>query len=462
MTVIHNAPSADEERELRHLLEEHLDREDWDGVRQAVEAFEVPEIADALHELDHPSRRAAFRALPVRLAAELLSHFSPDRSHRLLEHLEQKQRREVLMHLAPDDRARLFDELPGEKSDELLGLLDLDELEQTQTLLEYPEDSIGRLMTPDCIVLRPGWTVQKALDRVRQQGQDAEVISILFVIDHDDRLVDTISLRKLILADRDSLVEQHLDRRFVALSPTDDRERGVDALSRYDLVAIPVVDDDGAFLGIVTIDDILDVAEQEATEDFHKHGAMTPLERSYSDTSIFSLFKSRVGWLLILVFVNLISAGVIAYFEDTLESIIALAFFIPLLIDSGGNTGAQSATLMVRAIATGDVRLNQWFRAFIKELGVGLTLGVSMGIASAFLGFFRGDFWIGLIVGISMVGIVFVANLVGTLLPFILTRLKIDPAVASSPLITTIADATGLMIYFGTATLFLQAGFIVP
>ena len=462
MTVVHSDSADNEEQELRELLEEKLAEQDWESIRHAVELFPTAEVADALEQLDRPQRRAAFVNLPVKLAAELLSFFSPERARRLLEHLEETQRRDVLMHIAPDDRTQLLEELPSEETDELLTLLDDDEQRLALSLLDYPEETVGRLMTPDCITLRPGWTVEKALDRVRDRGPGSEIISILFITDHDGRLVDTINLRKLILADPDSLVEEHLDRRFIALSPTDDRELAVDALARYDVVALPVVDDAGEFLGIVTVDDMLDVAEQEATEDFHKHGAMTPLERNYSDSSIFTLFKSRVGWLLILVFVNLISAGVIAYFEDTLESIIALAFFIPLLIDSGGNTGAQSATLMVRAIATGDVKLNQWFRAFSKELAVGLTLGISMGVASAFLGFFRGDFYIGLIVGISMVGIVFVANLVGTLLPFILTKLKVDPAVASSPLITTIADATGLMIYFGTATLFLQAGIIVP
>ena len=452
--------SRDGESELRELIGEHLENEDWESIRKALSGLPSPHVADTLKALNRPNRRATFAALPRRLAADILSHFSPERAQHLLEHLDENHRREILDHLEPEDRVELLEDLPEEMGRELLGLLDETEQQETRGFLEYPEQSVGRLTTPRCITIRPGWTVQKALDHVRQEGEDSEIISILYVVDSDRKLIDTVRLRTLILAERDELVELSMDRKYESLSPYDDREVAVDALARYDIVALPVVDEAGIFLGIVTVDDILDVAEEEATEDFHKYGAVQPLERTYSGSTPWNLYRSRIGWLLVLILVNLMSSGVIAFFESTLEQVIVLAFFIPLLIGSGGNTGAQAATLMVRAIATDDLKLNQWLTALLKELGIGLILGLTMGLAASLLGFTYGGVGIGMIVGLSMMGIVIVANTLGTILPFVLTRLGIDPAVASSPLITTIADVTGLLVYFSIATVFLEAGLV--
>jgi magnesium transporter len=246
-----------------------------------------------------------------------------------------------------------------------------------------------------------------------------------------------------------------MDESFLAIIANEDREEAVGLMQKYDKTALPVVDTDGVLLGIVTVDDVLDVAEEEATEDFHKTAAVNPLQRSYRETSIFSLFKARINWLIILVFVSLMSSGVIAAFENVLESAIALAFFIPLLIGSAGNAGAQAATLMVRALAVDDIKLNQWIQTIGKETAVGVSLGGMMGLACWGLGYYIGGTHIGIIVGLTMIAIILVANLVGTLLPFLLTWADIDPAIASSPLIATIMDATGLFIYFGIATLVL-------
>lgn len=460
MTTFQSSPNLEDERSLRQILEEHLEDEDWDGIKKAVSELPAPDVADALGELDREDRHTTFRALPRRLGAKVLSFFSPDRVHRLLEALDDHERREVLRHIEPDDRTQLLETLPEEASSEVMQWLDEESGREARELLEYPAESVGRLMTTNSLVLRPGWTVKEALDHVRSHSKESEIVSLLFVVDHQGELVDTVNLRTLIMADRETLVEQHVDRSYVALSPYDDREQALQALQDYDSVALPVVDEKGVFRGLVTADDVMDVAQEEFTEDFQQYGAVQPLERSYSASSLPRLFKSRIGWLLILIFVNLISSGVIAYFEDTLAEMIALAFFIPLLIGSGGNTGAQAATLMVRAIATGNVPLSDWFKAFYKEIGVGLALATTMGFASIFLGLFRGDWTLGFIVGLSMAGIVMIANILGTLLPFLLTRLGIDPAVASSPLITTIVDAVGLFIYFGIATLFLASGYV--
>lgn len=446
--------------EIRTKLEESIRKKDWEGIREAVYGVPTPEVADAFLELDKNDRALAYHAFPRELQAEIFAFMDIDRANRLLENFTDEDTRELLANLKPDDRTQLLEELPGQVTQRLLNLLSPEDLREARHLLGYPEESVGRLMTPDYVAIRPHWTIRESLDHIRKKGVDSEIISIVYVTTGDWKLIDALPLRRLILADLEDTVESLMDKSFVSLSAFDDREEAVRALARYDKVALPVVDSGGVLLGIVTVDDVLDVAEEEATEDFHKGAAISPLDRSYTETPIFILFQKRIGWLLILIFVNLISSGVIASFEDTLEAVIALAFFIPLLIDSGGNTGAQAATVMVRALATGDIKLSEWFVTVVKEMWVGLSLGVAMGVASTFLGFFRGSWALGLVVGMSMAAIVLVANLVGTLLPFLLTKFKIDPAVASSPLITTIADATGLMIYFGIATAFLSMGWL--
>ncbi len=274
---------------------------------------------------------------------------------------------------------------------------------------------------------------------------------MIYVTDHSWRLLDSLELRRFILADPGITVKDIMDYRFTAISPFADREEAVRLIQMYDLVAIPVIDSAGVLLGIVTVDDILDIAEEEVTEDFQKTAAVGPLKTSYAYASFWTLYSKRILWLMILILVNLVSSSIIANFEATLASTIALAFFIPLLIDSGGNAGAQSATLMVRAIATGDVKMTRWMATFLKEILVGISLGITMGLASSLLGLFRGGLEIGLVVGISMTAIVLVANLIGAMVPFVLTWFKLDPAVASSPLITTIVDAVGLLIYFTIA-----------
>ena len=459
MKDLETPPQFDLE-EIRASIEAPIREKNWEGVRQAVVGLPVAEIADVFVALEKNDRALAFHAFPRPLAAEIFSHLDIEQANRLLENLTDEDTRQLLANLKPDDRTQLLEELPGRVTQRLLNLLSPEDLKEARHLLGYPEESVGRLMTPDYVALRPEWTIRRSLDHLRKMGKDSEIISIIYVTTADWKLIDALPLRRLILANLDDTVASLMDESFVSLSAFDDRELAVRALARYDVIALPVVDSGGVLLGIVTVDDVLDVAEEEATEDFHKGAAVAPLDRSYTETAISILVQKRIGWLLILILVNLISSGVIAAFEDTLNTIIALAFFIPLLIGSGGNTGAQSATIMVRALATGDIKLHEWFRTVVKEASVGMILGLIMGFASTFLGLFVGSFALGLVVGFSMAAIVLVANLVGTLLPFILTKFKLDPAVASSPLITTIADASGLLIYFGIATAFIQAGYI--
>lgn len=428
-------------------------------VREALMDLQAPEIVDVLVELDSAHRAIAFRLLPRDVAADVFTELPADQQVRLREDLTNEQLAQMFNEMDPDDRAELFDEMPGQLAAQLLSMMRPEERRSTQIILGYPPESVGRIMTPEYLTLQPEWTVGQALDHIRRFGAHAETIHFLFVTDERRQLLDDIRIRELLLADPETTISELMDGSAIALNAHEDREEAVHVMERYDKSVLPVVDRNNVLVGIVTFDDVADVAEVETTEDIHKTGAVAPLELGYRETTIGQLVQKRVGWLMALLLVNLVSSGIIAAYEEILTAVIALAFFIPLLIDSGGNAGSQAATLMVRAIATGDVRLNQWARIVGKELLVGILLGAVMGIGSGLLGFWRGGFEYGmslaLIVGASMFFIVLVANLIGTLLPFVLSRLRIDPAVASSPLITSMADACGLLIYFGIASLVL-------
>lgn len=431
---------------------ECIEHHDWPALRALLVEEHATDILDLLYDLEKPDRVLVFRLLPKHLAGEVFGHLEPEYQTNLLMELSDEESRPLLASLRPDDRTSLLEELPGRATQRLLNLLSYEDLVEARSLLGYPEESVGRLMTPDYIAVRADWTLSRALDHIRLHSSGSETINIIYIIDDAWKLIDAVELQKFILASPTSRVQEIMDNEFVSITAIEDREEAVLIMQRYDLFALPVVDSEGVLLGIVTVDDVLDVAQEEATEDFHKTGGVAPLRMSYRQSSVLSLYQKRIGWLLILVLLNLISASIIAAYQDTLSSAIALAFFIPLLIGSGGNAGAQAATLVIRALATEDITLGQWFRTLTKELLVGLTLGLTMGAACSLLGVWRGGMELALIVGASMAAIILVANITGMVLPFLLIRFGMDPAVASNPLITTITDSTGLIIYFTVAT----------
>lgn len=441
---------------IKPEIQELIQHRKWKDLRDAVEEWPLAEIAELMMSLEKQDRVLFFRTLPREIEADVFSLLEQEQQNALLDELTDNETKEILSNLAPDDRAALINELPAELTKQMMNLLDHEDLKEVRQLLGYPEESVGRLMTPDYVSVRFDWTIKEALKHIRKTAKESETINVIYVADKKGKLIDVLDIKTFIINDQDKKVEEIMDDTFVSISAYEDREVAVQMFQKYDKIVLPVLDSDGVMLGIITVDDVLDVAEEEATEDFHKGAAVAPLQVGYHTTSIWTLFSKRITWLIILVGVNLVSSGVIEAFEDVLEAAIALAFFIPLLIDSGGNSGSQSATIMVRAIATGDVKLREWYRTAGKEILVGLSLGVAMGLASWALGIWRGGFEIGVVVGLAMICIVVVANLIGTLLPFVLTRLNIDPAVASSPLITTIVDASGLLIYFSIAAAFLD------
>lgn len=441
---------------LRQLMqpeiEEVIEAGAWQRLRDAVDEWPSADVAELLGHLDGSDRVLFFRALPREQAADVFSHLDPEEQNDLLRDLTDRETREILDRMAPDDRSILLEELPGEVTQRMLRLLDPEKLEEARELLGYPPESVGRLMTPEYVTVRPEWSVARALEHVRDEGPDSETVNMVYVADERGTLLDDLRLRTLVLADPEARVDDLMDRSYARLSAFQDREEAVREIQRYDLVALPVVDSQGMLLGIVTVDDLLDVAQAEATEDIQKGASVAPLEVGYRNTPITGLYGKRIGWLLGLVVLNLLSSGVIAAYEETLSGALALAFFIPLLIDTGGNTGAQSATLLIRALATEDVRMGEWALTLGKELAVGALLGGSLGVAAWAMGLFRGGTDIAVVVGLSMFSIVLVTNLVGMALPFVLDRVGVDPATASAPLVTSVADVGGLLIYFAIAS----------
>jgi magnesium transporter len=334
-----------------------------------------------------------------------------------------------------------------------------EKLKEVQLLLGYPIESVGRLMRPDYVAIRQDWTVQQALNYLRSLRQDSSRLNTLFVVDEHNQLKDALHIRKLALtSDPNTTVESLMDHRVISIHALEDREKAVTVMQHYDLNSLPVTDGDGVLVGMVTVDDILDVAEAETTEDFHKMGSVGVINLNINEAGIGLLYRKRIGWLLLLVFVNIFAGLAIAHFEDMIAAVVALVFFLPLIIGSSGNAGSQAATLMVRSMATGDVHLKDWGRLMLKELSVAGALGLTMGVAISLIGFFKGGEELAMVVGLSMIAVVLFGSLMGMSMPFLLSKLKIDPATASGPLITSIADILGILIYFSIAVLIIDIG----
>ena len=403
--------------------------------------------------------------LPQGLAGDVFAELEPDSRTLLIEALGTDRARRAVTSMEPDDQARFLDELPPEVAAGFVNSLLPDDRRELQAILGYPPDSVGRLMTPDYVRARADWTVAQTLGHIRRYGKDAETVHWIYVVDDRRRLLDALHIRTLLLADPEAIIRDLMDERFESLAATDDREEAVRAFNRYDRTALPVVDSGGALLGIVTFDDVADVAEEEFTEDMHKLGGLEALDQPYLATGFRAMCKKRGGWLAGLFVLQLLTIGVMSVFGETLDAAVILAIFIPLIISSGGNTGTQAASLLVRALALEQVEPGEWKRVLGRELGTGLVLGSVLGVlgtltvvgASA-TGVVTTDYaWrVGLVVGASVLGIVVWGSVAGSLLPLLLERLGVDPATSSSPLVATLMDVSGLTIYFVVAVVFLR------
>ena len=440
---------------------------DLRGLRQAVAGWTPPEIADLVDRLPAREGVVLFRLLPRHLLAEVFEFLDSHRQKRIVQDLatERGLLTELLSDLSADDRTALLEELPGEAAQRLLNLLPPDERRVAITLLGYPEGSVGRLMAPAYVAVRPGWTVQEALAHVRQYGKDSESLDVLYVVDQGWRLLDDLRIRELLLADPDRRVADLMDRRFVALAATDDQETAVRAFRTHGGHVLPVTDTQGTLLGIVTIDDVLEVAHEEATEDIQKIGGSEALDDPYLRTPLRILVRKRARWLVVLFLGEMLTATAMGFFEAEIARAVVLALFVPLIISSGGNSGSQAATLVIRALAVGEIGLADWWRVIRREIPSGLALGGLLGVIGAtrvvvwneLFGLYgEHGLLVGLTVGLSLVGVVLWGTLAGSMLPLALKRLGADPAVSSAPFVATLVDVTGLVIYFGVAALILR------
>lgn len=449
-------------------LLELISNNDWQSVKQHLDRMDGLELSEIFDELPNEEHIVLFRLLPRILAKEVFQHLSYDQQEAIIEGLAANAQKltELLNDLDPDDRTAFFEELPGEVSQKLVQLLSPAEREIAIRLLGYPEKSIGRLMTTDFVALKPSYTIPMALEHIRQYGEDSETLNIVFVVDEHWKLLADIRIKRIILASPDQTVASLCNNHFISLNAYDDQEVAVKAFKDYDRTALPVVDSDGTLLGIVTVDDIMDVAEEESTEDFHKFGGIEELNLSYTRTTLPEMIKKRAGWLVILFLSEMLTASAMAYFDDEIAKAVVLALFVPLIISSGGNSGSQAASLIIRALALQELTLGNWFFVIRKELLSGLLLGLILGV----IGFTRillwqttgmydyGEFWIFIAasVSVSLVCIVLWGTLAGAMIPFALKRAGLDPATASAPFVATMVDVTGLIIYFTIASLFLS------
>jgi magnesium transporter len=400
------------------------------------------------NQLTHGNAVSTFEYLPLKVQKELLSQ------------LPSFQVADLLNALAPDDRTLLLEELPTDLVNQLLKYLSPSERSLSIRLLGYPENSVGRLMTPDYLAISPDWTVRQALDYIREKGHDTETVNVIYAVDDHGVLIDDFRIRQFLFASLDTKVSDLQDHKFIALNVTDDQEKAIHIFRKYDRAALPVINSKGVLLGIVTFDDIMEVAAQEDTEDMQKIGGVTALDEPYMDTSFFLLMRKRVGWLSVLFFGEMLTASAMGYFQDEIVKAVVLALFIPLIISSGGNAGSQASTLIIRAMALGEVTLKDWWKVMRREIFAGLFLGSILG----FIGFFRiflwhvftpvyGEHWllVALTIGLALVGVVLWGTLTGSMLPLLLKRCGFDPAVSSVPLVATLVDVIGLLIYFNIA-----------
>lgn len=451
---------------LQADFEEMIRDKQWDELREAVSELDPADVAEILIDLPAEDEAIVFRVLPRPVAARVFSHLPVDQQEELLSSLSSEHTRGIVEQMSPDDRARLFEELPDEVTRRLLEALSPTELNATRVLLNYPPDSAGRFMTPRYVAVRPEMTAAEALAHVRKVGRGKETLNVLYVVDADNRLIADLRLGSVVLAEPDQRIGDLDDRPLVAIPVMSDREAVVQEFEKYDRYVLPVVDADGHMLGIITVDDVLDVAKQEATEDIHKIGGMEALDAPYTEVPFGTMLRKRAGWLSALFLGEMLTATAMAHFETEIAKAVVLAMFVPLIISSGGNSGSQAATLIVRALALQEVRLRDWLRVMGRELGSGVTLGAWLGL----IGFIRVMSWqwlgwvdygphawlVATTVWLSLIGVVAFGTLAGSMLPFIMRRLGFDPATSSAPFVATLVDVTGLVIYFTIAAVVLS------
>lgn len=423
------------------------------------------DIADQLTQKSSKDRVLSFLLLAGEAKAEVFPYFDSEIQQELILNLGDEATKELFNELAPDDRTLLLTDFPDSIIKEIINLLDQKEREQALNLLGYESDSIARLMTPHYIQAKKDWTVKRVLESIKIYGKKAETLNFVYVVNDKNKLIDDLRIGQLLMAEDSTLIEELMDKNFIAIRTTEKIEESLAIFDKYDREALPIVTEKGILVGIVTFDDLLEQIEQRDTEDMQKFGGMEELDVSYTKTSLSDLVKKRAGWLVVLFLGELLTASAMGHYDDEIAKAVVLALFVPLIISSGGNSGSQAASLIIRAMALKELQLRDWWYVMKKEFVSGLLLGGILGL----LGFIRiviwqeagiydyGPYWlwVALSVSTSLLFIVLWGTLSGSLIPFLLRKMKLDPAAASAPFVATLVDVTGLIIYFSVSALFL-------
>jgi magnesium transporter len=463
-------PAEIENERVKEQFQELMDKGDELPIHDFLDEQNISEVAELIYEYpDYES--LILNNLSIHRAVSTFKILDSPTQKRIIQELTPSKTAELLNLLPADDRTSFLEDLPSEVVKELIKLLDPEERKITLSLLGYPESSVGRLMTPDYIAVQKDWTVRQVIRHIRAEGKDSETIDVIYVVDDKGYFIDDIRIREIILADPDKKIEDVIDNRYIALNVNDDQETANQAFKMNNRVALPVLDDHNVLLGIVTIDDMLWVASEEFKEDIQKIGGTEALDEPYLEIPFFRLIKKRVGWLIILFLSEMLTATAMAYFADEIAKAVVLSIFVPLIMSSGGNSGSQASTLIIQAMAVGEISIEDWWRVMRREVFSGVVLGGILGV----IGFTRiflwhilmqhgiihdlyGEHWflIGLTVGFSLIGVVLWGTLAGSMLPVILKKFGADPAVSSAPFVATLVDVTGLVIYFTVALVFMQ------
>ncbi|WP_316830087.1 magnesium transporter [Pedobacter aquatilis] len=446
-------------------VQELLDKEKDKALKQYLDGLNISDVEELIDEL--PQYAAKFiETISLNRAVNVFRILDFPTQERIIKKLSGNKLNQIIKDLPPDDRTALFSELKGDVVKKMITLLPPEERKESLALLGYNEYSIGRLMTPDYIAVKPEWSITRVLAHIRRYGKNSETTDVVYVIDKDGVLLDDIRIREVLLADPEAIIGELTDKRFIALKANDPQEDAINIFRMNNRVALPVVDENNILLGIVTVDDILWIANEEYTEDMHKIGGTEALDEPYLDTSIFNLVKKRVGWLAILMIGEMLTATAMGFFEGQIHKATVLALFIPLIISCGGNSGSQASTLIIQAMALGEVTIKDWWLVMRREITSGFLLGVCLGL----IGFLRillwhlaapnvyGEHWIliAATISVSLVFVVLWGSLSGSMLPVLLKKLGADPATSSAPFVATLVDVTGLIIYFSCAVLFLK------
>lgn len=441
------------------------------ALRELFSEMPPADVAEIILDLPEDEQVIIFRILPHALAADVFEYLDVDveAQQQLLRGMAHEQVVSILNEMSPDDRTALLEELPSAAARQLIRLLTPEERRIAQALLGYPEGSVGRLMTPDLVAVDAGWTVREVLDYIREHGQNSETLNVIYVVDDRGKLIDDIRIREFLLQPLETRVSDLMDENFTALNVTDSQEEAVNVFRKYDRSALPVLDSTGVLVGLVTIDDMLDVAEEEATEDIQKFGGMEAMEEPYMRIPLWRMVRKRATWLVVLFIGEMLTASAMGYYEGAIAKAVVLALFLPMIISSGGNSGSQASMLIIRAMALGEVTLRDWWRVMRKEILAGLMLGCVLGA----IGFLRVAIWaqfsnvygphwmlVALTVGVALIGVVLWGSLSGSMLPFLLRRVGADPATSSAPFVATLVDVTGLVIYFSIALLILRGAML--